>query len=244
MVFRCVWDFLVKGMGQEAAGKRFVAITDPGSKLESMANEMGFLRVFHGQKDVGGRFSAMSVFGLVPFALMGIDVCDLLAECAEVQQTCSQDVIENPALQIASYFNESNMRGRDKVSIVFDESCKKFGLWLEQLLAESLGKQGKGILPNCEHDIDVLSVARNDRFSIVYSMAANPDNLEQVERDVQDQMSKVEESIPCVGMIIRRPVAVARHFVVWEYATAMLAALLQVNPFDQPDVESTKVAVR
>ena len=232
-LFGCVWERLCAELGEHAAGSRVVAITDPGSSLGELAHKLGFARVFHGVPQVGGRFSALSVFGLVPYALMGVDVVALLADCAGVQAACSVDGPGNPAIALASFLEGARRAGRDKVMFGFDGSCRTLGLWLEQLVAESLGKLGKGILPNTESDPSLLALPHADRCAIVYSMAGGQ----------HDSMS-IDPSVPVIRLGISSPVAVARHFLLWEHATALLGVLMGLNPFDQPNVESTKKAVR
>ncbi|MGI6216457.1 MAG: hypothetical protein ACOYIK_02475 [Coriobacteriales bacterium] len=246
MMFKCIWEEFVKALGPEKAGKRFVAITDPGSQLEKTALQDGFAAVFPGEPTVGGRFSALSVFGLVPFALMGMDVCALVDYCAEAERKCSLDSMENPALRLASYLKESVLRGRDKLSFNFSESCAALGMWLEQLIAESTGKDGWGILPNTESDVSLLQTHNSDRFAIAYTMECDRDRTwpDGTTQNGEKSVASIIDYIPIIEMTIDSPEDAARHFVVWEYAISMASALLELNPFDQPDVESTKIEVR
>ncbi len=238
MMSRCVWERVRSELG-EAAGSRFVAITDPGSSLEALATELGYRAIFNGSAEVGGRFSALSVFGLVPMSLMGIDSASLLERLSDVQRECSVDSISNPALSLAAFLHECYLEGRDKICLNFGSGCGSLGLWIEQLVAESLGKHGKGMMPAIESDISMLgdrAADMGDRCAIVYSAT--------IDHDGERRASAVSGDVPSIRLEISSPEDVAAHMLVWEYAIAMLGALLEVNPFDQPDVESTKVAVR
>ena len=246
-IYKCLWKRVCDALGADDAGSRFVAITDPGSSLEALAGERGFAAAFPGEPTVGGRFSALSVFGLVPFALMGMDLDELMRSCAEAERACSSDSLDNPAIQVAGYLKEFRTRGRDKVCFNFSDSSRSLGLWLEQLIAESTGKSSSGLLPYTEPDIGLIRGCGRDRFAVVYSIAFEdgaPDSYgcTMTAREKCDAI--VESGIPCISMGIDSPVDVACHMLVWEYAVAMYSSLVSINPFDQPDVESTKVAVK
>ena len=246
-IYRCLWERVCDSLGEDVAGSRFVAITDPGSNLEKLAGERGFAAVFPGEPTVGGRFSALSVFGLVPFALMGMDLHELLERCAEAERACSVDSIENPAIQIAGIMKESSIRGRSKVCFNFSDASRSFGLWLEQLIAESTGKRNRGILPNTEHDEKLLETYTEDRFVVVYTTAGEdgkPDAYGCTLTAAQKAEAISQTGTPGIAMQIDSPIDAACHMVVWEYAVAMYSSLVSINPFDQPDVESTKAAVR
>ncbi len=247
-VFKCVWERMNNVLGNKAPS-HFVAITDPNSSLEKMANELGFAYTFAGEPTVGGRFSALSVFGLVPFALMGIDICELINKCKEAENACKADNDKNPALKLASFMYEGSKTSRDKICFSFSLSCESFGLWLEQLIAESSGKQGKGILPNTENDYKLLAQPNADKISVVYSMSADtqkniPDlyGCSLAPKQKQDEIKAGRT--PCICLEVESSQDLACHMVVWEYAISMYSALAKINPFDQPDVESTKKAVK
>ncbi len=247
-VFKCVWERMNNVLGNKAPS-HFVAITDPNSSLEALAYELGFAYTFAGEPTVGGRFSALSVFGLVPFALMGIDICELINKCKEAEDACKADNDKNPALKLASFMYEGSKASRDKICFSFSLSCESFGLWLEQLIAESSGKQGKGILPNTENDYKLLSHPNADKISVVYSMSADtqkniPDlyGCSLTPKQKQDEIKA--GGTPCICLEVDSSLDLACHMVVWEYAISMYSALAKINPFDQPDVESTKKAVK
>lgn len=233
---RVAWAYVCDALGENAAGSRFVAITDPGSLLEGIAAKNGWRKVFPGSPDVGGRYSALSVFGLLPAALVGIDIRHLVAEARKCQHLCSGNFIENPAVQLASFLYENYRNGRRIFSLVSPQPGRVFGLWVEQLIAESLGKQGCGILPNIEIDASMLAVPRDDRCAITY--AIRPD------ASFESDINRIDPSIPTIRCEIPDVVQIACHFMMWEYATAFIAVLMHINPFDQPDVQSTKTKVK
>jgi len=188
------WD---KSRGR---GELFAAITDPGSELEQVARERGFRAVFHGEPSIGGRYSALSPFGIVPAVLMGIDASQLLARAQEAREACrSSD--GNPGYELGSRFGEGWREGRDKICI--HDVAGDFGLWAEQLVAESTGKQGKGLVPAPGESAD------------------GPDR-QPAEPELPD------------------PYALGAEFFRWEFAIAVAGAYLEINPFDQPDVQAAK----
>ncbi len=236
LLTRLAWSNVSGRIGEERTASRFVAITDPGSELEGKALDEGWRAIFHGSPDVGGRFSALSVFGLVPAALVGIDVETLLAGTAVEERRCSTDSMDNPAVRLASFLYENYRGGRNKLSFVTPQPGRVFGLWVEQLVAESLGKQGGGILPNIEVDPGLLSSPHDDRCVVTYNI--RPDE------ESRRQMAYVDMSIPHLSMELRNVDEVVRDFIIWEYAIAMVGLLMRINPFDQPDVASTKTAFK
>jgi glucose-6-phosphate isomerase len=145
-----------------------VAITDPGSDLEKRAKEEGWLRVFLGEPSVGGRYSALSVFGLLPAALVGINLNALMRSAAQAEELCSTDSLDNPALVLASFLYDNYAKGRNKFSFLSPKRGRVLGLWIEQLVAESLGKEGQGILPNIETDSLTFSEDAKDRSIVIY----------------------------------------------------------------------------
>ncbi|MDR3315759.1 MAG: hypothetical protein LBS98_04695 [Coriobacteriales bacterium] len=236
MLERVVWQYVQAHLGSAEAAQRFVAITDPESKLEHMAREKGYRAVLSSPVDVGGRFSALTVFSLLPAALVGIDIKGVIENSALTELACRSDSPVNPALKLASFLYAGYSSGRDKFSLVLPPSGQVFGLWVEQLVAESLGKQGIGILPNVEVDASILSVPRSDRCVITYQVGETEGFSESVEH--------IDADIPELHYTIDNPFEAYSNFVLWEYAIAFLGIMLGVNPFDQPDVEHTKTLVR
>ncbi len=236
MLERVAWQYVTGHLGSKGAAKRFVAITDPGSRLEQLALVKDYRFVFSSPKDVGGRFSALSVFALFPAACIGIDIEQAVDSAARIEQRCAEDSEDNPALALACFIYENYLKGRDKISLVMPPSGQVFGLWLEQLIAESLGKQGKGILPNVEVDASILHVPHDDRLVITY-VVGRPEGFTESLQHFDPSIPARHYSLDSVGELFGR-------FVTWEYAVAMLGLLMKVNPFDQPDVEDTKKRVR
>lgn len=236
LLSRLAWTDVCNRIGVDDAPSRFVAITDPGSALQQRAEDQNWRRVFTGEPTVGGRYSALSVFGLVPAALVGFDIEAMLAGASVEERRCAADSLDNPAIQLAAFLYENYKEGRDKFSLITPQPGRVFGLWVEQLVAESLGKQGHGILPNIEVDPSLLCVPHADRSVITYNI--RPDE------ESRRQMAYIDPSIPRLTLELRQVDEVARDFVIWEYAIAMVGILMQVNPFDQPDVASTKKAFK
>lgn len=236
MLARVAWKYVCAHLGKDRAGRRFVAITDPGSELESVARANGWRMVIHGEPNVGGRYSALSVFGLLPMACVGINVEKVLSDAASTERLCASDIPENPALQLAVFLYQNYKAGRDKFSLLMPPHSQVFGLWIEQLVAESLGKHGVGILPNVEVDAGVLSEPYEDRCVVL----CNTGN----DRAYEHSRTCLHPSIPAIRLDILDSGDIAEHFLVWEYAVAFLGWLMEIDPFDQPDVESTKIATK
>lgn len=232
-------DHYVPLLGKKMS-HHLVAITDPGSPLENIAKTESWRHIFSGVPEVGGRFSAMSVFGLVPAALAGIDIRALVDAGAKTEKICSEDSTENPAIQLAAFLFDGFENGRDKFSFITPARGRVLGLWIEQLVAESLGKIGKGILPQVEANPLLLTRDPKDRSVVICKTAlASKD----AERDFDLAASYISPEIPTANCKVGTTEDLASQFVMWEYAVAMCGYLMQVSPFDQPDVASTKAAV-
>ena len=216
-----------------------VAITDPGSSLEKMAKEEGWRKIFNGKESVGGRYSALSVFGLVPAALTGIDIEKFLEFAASAEEQCKADVTSNPASELAVFLYDNYLKGRNKFQFLTPKRGRVLGLWIEQLIAESLGKNGEGITPNIEIDSLLLSHDTGDRCAIMYE--TETDSWDE-RTSFELSLKYVDEKTPVKKFSISNVYELAQHFVMWEYATAMCGWLMKVCPFDQPDVASTKAA--
>ncbi|MCL2883512.1 MAG: glucose-6-phosphate isomerase [Coriobacteriia bacterium] len=233
---RVAWHYVAGHLGEAKAAERFAAITDLPSELSQLAAERGYRLTLPGTKSVGGRFSALTVFTLFPAALAGINIVSALEESAQTEALCACDSPENPAIQLAAFLSASYLAGRDKFSLVMPPSGQVFGLWVEQMIAESLGKLGKGIIPNVEVDASILSQPRPDRSVITFAVGQANGFAESI--------ANIDPSLPTLHFTLDSPEQAFSHFVVWEYATALLGILLDVFPFDQPDVELTKSIVR
>ena len=217
-----------------------VAITDPGSPLAKRAQDEGWAGLLLGEPTVGGRFSALSVFGLFPAALVGIDLHALIGAAAKMEKRCRADVLDNPAIELAAFMHDNWLAGRDKISFVTQKAGRVLGLWIEQLVAESTGKGGLGILPQLE--IDPLFLRRDTGDRMVVSYQAKAEVWDDI-KEFQLGLACVNESIPRLNYEVDSVYDLAEHFVMWEYATAMCGYLMQVSPFDQPDVASAKAKV-
>jgi glucose-6-phosphate isomerase len=236
MLERVAWQYVSAHLGEAKAGQRFVAITDPGSELEQLAHDRGYRLALSAPPDVGGRFSALTVFALFPAALVGIDIEEVLASARQTEQACTRDDKDNPAVKLACFLYEAYLDGRDKFSLILPTTGQVFGLWVEQLVAESLGKEGKGILPNVEVDASILSKPRRDRSAITYALGSC--------EGFEESIAHIDTGIPTLCYRVDSPHEVFSRFVIWEYATAFLGILMGTFPFDQPDVEITKTLVK
>ncbi len=240
LVMKAVRQILAETLDEDEVVKHLIAITDPGSDLEKRALEEGWLRVFSGEPTVGGRYSALSVFGLVPAALVGMDVAALIESAAEAEKVCSDDSIDNPAANLAAFLFDNCQKGRDKFSFYTPKRGRVLGLWIEQLVAESLGKSGKGILPNIEVDSLVLSKDPGDRTVITYDTKTD---LWDDRQNFSHALEFLDPAIPRMNFKVFNVGDLAAHFVMWEYAIAMVGHLMQICPFDQPDVAAAKKEV-
>jgi transaldolase/glucose-6-phosphate isomerase len=228
-------------VGAAAAGKHFVAITDPGSKMQQVAEADGFRRVFFGLPSIGGRYSALSAFGLVPAAVMGLDVGRLLDRAQAMVAACGAGTkaADNPGVVLGLLLGLAARGGRDKLTIVTSRGVKALGAWLEQLIAESTGKQGKAIVP-----LDLEALATPERYGtdrvFVHLVQAGDDESEAVRA-----LAVLEDAgHPVVRIELGDAYDLAREFFRWEVATAVAGAVLGIHPFDQPDVEASKVETR
>lgn len=240
---RCVLDAVLDAfetyVKDDEIPSHLVAITDPGSDLEARAQREGWRACFPGEPTVGGRFSALSVFGLVPAALVGIDLNTFLGHAKDAEAACSEDAVDNPAIALAAFLFDNWSCGRDKFCFLTPKRGRVLGLWIEQLVAESVGKNGAGILPNIELDTLLLSKDPGDRTVITYQTKTD---LWDERTNFDMSLAYLDPAIPRISFKIDNVAELAEHFVMWEYATAMCGYLMRVCPFDQPDVASTKAA--
>jgi transaldolase/glucose-6-phosphate isomerase len=228
-------------VGANQAGKQFIAITDPGSALERNAKEQRFRRVFHGVPSIGGRYSVLSPFGLVPAAIAGLNVAHLVELSRTMIRSCGPDVppAENPAIALGVTLGAAASRGRDKVTMLAAPALASFGAWVEQLFAESTGKQGKGLIPIDGETLGRPEVYGDDRLFI--DLALNSKN----DTEHEAKLKKLETAGHPVVRIAQNSLAhIVQEFVRFEIATAVAGAVLGINPFDQPDVESSKSKTR
>ena len=240
LALRAVRAALSQVMEEEEIVRHLVAITDPGSDLEAQAKREGWLAVFNGEPTVGGRFSALSVFGLLPAALVGIDLHEFIEHGAEAERICAEDAVDNPAITLAAFLYDNYMVGRNKFCFLTPKRGRVLGLWIEQLVAESLGKNGKGILPNIEVDSLMLHRDAGDRSVIMYQTRTD---LWDERKNFEMSLAYIDNAIPRLNFRIENVSELAEHFVMWEYAIAMCGYLMKICPFDQPDVASAKAEV-
>ncbi len=222
-------------------GEQFVAVTDPGSKLEATAANDGFAHVFLGDPAIGGRYSVLSVFGMVPAAAMGIDIKGFYAATAAMVLACGADVppAQNPGIRLGAIIGEAAVAGRDKLTIVTSPGLIAMGAWLEQLLAESTGKQGKGIVPIDREPLGEPADYGADRLFAYLHLSGERDDGRQ------GQLKALADAgHPVVTCEVARREAIGQEFFRWEIATAIAGAVIGIDPFDQPDVEEAKVATR
>lgn len=227
--------------GDHAAAARFVAITDPGSALDRLATERGFRAVFHGEASIGGRYSALSYFGLVPAALIGLDVRLLLDRARTMAEACGPESpgSSNPGVRLGLLLGLAARAGRDKATVVTSSGLDGLGAWIEQLLAESTGKDGVGIIPVDGERLEGPGAYGDDR---VFVTTALDDERDEPRDEALGALARAGH--PVVRLQARDRYDVAAECFRWEFATAVAGAVLGVHPFDQPDVEASKVATR
>jgi transaldolase/glucose-6-phosphate isomerase len=215
-------------------GKQFIAITDPGTSLAEEASRRGFRRSFLNPPDIGGRYSALSYFGLVPAALGGVDLSGLLDRTATMMQACSPTVPvgENPGAWLGAVFAEAAKVGRDKITIVAPSAVQSFGVWAEQLIAESTGKEGKGLVPIADEALGPPPVYGNDRLFVRLALPGDH------EPAALTALGKAGH--PVVTLNLSDPLAIGAEFFRWEYAIAVAGTILGINVFDQPNVQEAK----
>jgi transaldolase/glucose-6-phosphate isomerase len=232
---------LADSIGQDKVGRHFVAVTDPGSPLEQTAKADGFWRVFHGTPSIGGRYSVLSPFGLVPAAAAGIDVADLLKKTQGMVRSCGPEVPapDNPGAQLGIALGVAGQQGRDKVTILASPRLADFGAWAEQLIAESTGKQGKGLIPVDGEPLGNPQVYGRDRFFIAMRTESESDPEHEA------MLAALEKAGHPVVRIVQKSVDyIGQEFFRFELAIAVAGAVLGINPFDQPDVEASKSKTR
>lgn len=228
-------------LGRREAGRRFVAITDPGTPLQARALRDGYAAVFEGEPTVGGRNSVLSPFGLVAAALLGHDPAALLRAMQPMLRACSTQVAlhRNPGLVLGALLGEAALAGHDKVTLLADPGLRPLGYWLEQLLAESTGKDGKGLIPVADEPRCQPAAYRRDRLFVHLASAQAPDAA--LAAHASELAAAGHPVLTCTS---GAGLAIGQEFFRWQVATAVAAAVLGVNPFDQPDVEASKARTR
>jgi glucose-6-phosphate isomerase len=235
--FAAYFEEEVRAAGIDPAGRNFVAITDPNSPLESLALRQRYRRTFLNAPDVGGRYSALTYFGLVPAALAGLDLAALLVPAVALLKACGPRtrVEENPGLVLGAILGEAWRAGRDKLTLVTDPPLAALGAWLEQLVAESTGKLGKGIVPVDGEALGVPAAYGADRVFVAIGLDGQP------QADAGGKLAALAQAgHPVVRLTLARLEDVGAEFARWEVATAVAGAILGVNPFDEPNVSESK----
>ena len=224
----------VTDSGAEDPGKNFVVITDPGSPLLQVAQERNFRRAFENPSDIGGRYSALSYFGLVPAAVIGIDLPRLLQTAEHASAACRERPDTNPGFQLGTFFGQEKAEGRDKITILTPDVIGEFSLWAEQLIAESTGKEGRGLIPIGSEPIGRPEVYSGDRLFVALEA---PDQGQEYTQKL--------DALAAAGVAMTRGKLadvfdLGAEFFAWEFATAVAAVSLQIDPFDEPNVQESK----
>jgi glucose-6-phosphate isomerase len=235
------FDQIQKVVGKDKVGEHFIAITDPGSKMQQVAERDHFRKIFFGLASIGGRYSALSNFGIVPAAVMGLDVRKFLDRTEEMVQACGPEIPpdQNPGAVLGVILGTLGNLGRNKVTIITSPGIHDLGAWLEQLIAESTGKLGKGLIPIDREMLGTPEVYGNDRVFAHLRLASEPDTAQKQKLDALRKAGH-----PVIEIELSDIYDLGQEFFRWEIATAVAGSILQINPFNQPDVEASKIVTR
>jgi transaldolase/glucose-6-phosphate isomerase len=235
------FDRMQQTVGKDKAGEHFIAITDPGSKMQQVAERDQFRKIFFGVASIGGRYSALSNFGMVPAAIMGLDLNKFLQRTNEMVQACKPEVPadQNPGAVLGAILGTLGNLGRNKVTIITSSGIHDLGAWLEQLIAESTGKIGKGLIPVDREALGAPEVYGNDRVFVHLRLAEEPDTAQTQKLDILRSAGH-----PVVEIELADTYDLGQEFFRWEIAAAVAGSILKINPFNQPDVEASKIVTR
>jgi transaldolase/glucose-6-phosphate isomerase len=230
-----------EAVGEKEAGNRFITVTDPGSKMQHVAESDNFRHIFAGVPGIGGRYSALSNFGMVPAAVMGLDILKFLNRTEEMVHACAATVpaTENPGVVLGAILGTAANNGRDKVTIIASPGISDLGAWLEQLLAESTGKVGKGIIPVDRERVAKPENYGTDRVFAYLRLETAPDPAQDAAVEALEKAGQ-----PVVRIAVQDTYAIGEEFFRWEIATAVAGSIIGINAFNQPDVEASKIATR
>jgi transaldolase / glucose-6-phosphate isomerase len=235
------FERIAKKVGSKEVGNRFIAITDPGSKMQQVAEADKFRAIFFGVPSIGGRYSALSNFGMIPGAVMGLDVAKFLKNTQEMVKACGANVAadNNPGVQLGAILGTAANEGLDKLTIISSPGIHDLGAWLEQLIAESTGKQGKGIIPVDREKLAKPEAYGSDRVFAYLRLETKPDKK-------QDAAIKAleKDDLPVVRISVKNTYNLGQEFFRWEIATAVAGSIIGINAFNQPDVEASKIETR
>lgn len=222
-------------------GKQFIAITDPGSKMEQIAKDDGFRHIFYGKPEIGGRFSALSAFGLTAASSMGVDVEILLSRASEMVAACRKsESNDNPGALLGLILGSCHAQGRDKLTIFTSPEVHDLGAWLEQLIAESTGKNGVAIIPVDREPMIDAENYHGDRIFVHLSLKGSA-----IDEAVYQRLEDIERAgHPMIRIELETRYHISQEFFRWEFATAVAGSLMKINPFNQPDVESAKIEAK
>ena len=228
-------------VGADKAGSHFIAITDPGSKMQLVAERDRFRHIFYGLPSIGGRYSALSDFGMVPAAAMGLDVGKFLARTKEMVEACkaATAVDQNPGVMLGIIMGTAAKLGRDKITLVTSPGISDLGAWLEQLIAESTGKQGKGIIPVDRETLGAPDVYGNDRIFAYLQLESASDAAQDASVAALEKAGQ-----PVVRIAVSDTYSLGQEFFRWEIATAVAGSIIGINAFNQPDVEASKIVTK
>ena len=235
------FEQIKKKVGAAEVGKRFIAITDPGSKMQQVAEVDKFRHIFFGVPSIGGRYSALSNFGMIPGAIMGLDIPKFLKNAQEMVKACGATVAadKNPGVLLGAILGTAAREGLDKVTIISSPGISDLGAWLEQLIAESTGKQGKGIIPVDREKVAKPEVYGNDRVFAYLRLETKPDKKQDAAVAALEK-----DGLPVVRISVKNTYNLGQEFFRWEIATAVAGAIIGINAFNQPDVEASKIETK
>jgi transaldolase/glucose-6-phosphate isomerase len=235
------FERIAKKVGPNEAGNRFIAITDPGSKMQQVAEADKFRNIFSGVPSIGGRYSALSNFGMIPAAVMGLDVAKFLKNTQEMVKACGANIAadKNPGVVLGAILGTAANEGLDKLTIISSPGIHDLGAWLEQLIAESTGKQGKGIIPIDREKLAKPEGYGSDRVFAYLRLETKPDKK-------QDAAVKAleKDGLPVIRISVKNTYNLGQEFFRCEIATAVAGSIIGINPFNQPDVEASKIETR
>ena len=235
------FERIKKIVGPQEAGKRFIAITDPGSKMQDVAKADGFRHIFFGVPSIGGRYSALSNFGMIPGAIMGLDVAKFLKNTQEMVTACGAPVAadKNPGVVLGAILGTAANEGLDKLTIISSPGISDLGAWLEQLIAESTGKQGKGIIPVDREKLAKPEAYGGDRVFAYLRLETKPDKKQDAAVAALEK-----DGLPVVRISVKNIYNLGQEFFRWEIATAVAGSVIGINAFNQPDVEASKIETK
>jgi transaldolase/glucose-6-phosphate isomerase len=235
------FERIAKKVGPKEAGNRFIAITDPGSKLQQVAEADKFRHILFGVPSIGGRYSALSNFGMIPGAIMGLDVDKFLKNTQEMVKACGANVAadKNPGVILGAILGTAANEGLDKLTIISSPGIHDLGAWLEQLIAESTGKQGRGIIPVDREKVAKPEAYGSDRVFAYLRLETRPDKKQDAAVHALEK-----DGLPVVRISVKNTYNLGQEFFRWEIATAVAGSIIGINAFNQPDVEASKIETR